>query len=114
MISTTYSDIFLILNITADEQLKIKLLLNSDINPKRVCLFVIRGLKYLCTTCGVIWDGYMGSGHPLGFGARQLCITCFQDPGITNVMSRSQAKAMYAMKESELPSVVRFSLNFYM
>ena len=92
--------------------MQIRVLLETHISPKKICLFVIRGLKYLCTTCGVIWDGYMGSGHPLGFGARQLCFTCFQDPGITNFMSRSQAKAMYAMKESELPSVVRISFNF--
>ena len=74
--------------------------------PRAYVLFIVRTLKNLCTNCGCMWDGYLGSTHPLGFGARQLCGKCFLIPGINSVISRAQAKAMYAMKESELPSEV--------
>jgi hypothetical protein len=74
-------------------------------------LFIVRTLKNLCSNCGCVWDGYLGSTHPLGFGARQLCLKCFSMPGINSVISRAQAKAMYAMKQSELPSLVSAKAN---
>ena len=58
-----------------------------------------------------MWDGYLGSTHPLGFGARQLCLKCFSVPSINSVISRAQAKAMYAMKQSELPSLVSVGVD---
>lgn len=76
------------------------------ISPRSIALFVTRTLNYLCSDCGSVWEGYLGSNHQLGFGARQLCHRCYQMPGISTVISRAQAKSLYAMKESELPSVV--------
>ena len=89
-----------------DEKFKIAYTIVKKPTPKVLSLFVIRTLKNLCTDCGNIWDGFLGSSHPLGYGARPLCRCCFLLPGITSVISRAQAKAMYAMKETELPSVV--------
>ena len=54
----------------------------------------------------------MGSCHPLGFSARPLCFACYGNPEITSVMSRSQAKTMYIMKEYELPNVVSILIIF--
>lgn len=54
-------------DITIGEKEKISKILKDEVlSPRNITIFLTRTLNYLCANCGSVWDGFLGSSHPLG------------------------------------------------
>jgi hypothetical protein len=55
-----------------------KILEDSIISPRNIAIFVTRTLNYLCNNCENVWDGFLGSSHPLGEYKLHFMMNIFQ------------------------------------